>query len=139
MKKLENLAKILFLFFAVVSLGLVTVSCSDDDENCDSQSFFECYFCTGPVIEQNTHIDSCILIIYENHYWIKQSDDIIHYVCNIKTIQTLLNDMDMSLEYIINNKMQLDLIVDIKENEAPQADHGPSYDDVIVKNIKIHE
>ena len=45
MKKLENLAKILFLFFAVVSLGLVTVSCSDDEENCDSQSFFECYGC----------------------------------------------------------------------------------------------
>ena len=33
MKKIENLAKILFLFFAVVSLGLVTVSCSDDDDD----------------------------------------------------------------------------------------------------------
>ncbi len=32
MNKIENLAKILFLFFAVVSLGLVTVSCSDDDD-----------------------------------------------------------------------------------------------------------
>ena len=32
MKKLEKIAKILFLFFAVISLGLVTVSCSDDDE-----------------------------------------------------------------------------------------------------------
>ena len=33
MKKIENLAKILFLFFAVVSLGLVTVSCTDDDDD----------------------------------------------------------------------------------------------------------
>ena len=32
MKKFYVLAKILFLFFAVVSLGLVTVSCSDDDD-----------------------------------------------------------------------------------------------------------
>ena len=32
MNKLEKIAKILFLFFAVISLGLVTVSCSDDDE-----------------------------------------------------------------------------------------------------------
>ena len=32
MNKIENLAKILFLFFAVISLGLVTVSCSDDEE-----------------------------------------------------------------------------------------------------------
>ena len=33
MNKIENLAKILFLFFAVVSLGFVTVSCSDDDDD----------------------------------------------------------------------------------------------------------
>ena len=33
MKKFYVLAKILFLFFAVISLGLVTVSCSDDDDD----------------------------------------------------------------------------------------------------------
>ena len=33
MNKSKHLAKILFLFFAVVSLGLVTGSCSDDDED----------------------------------------------------------------------------------------------------------
>ncbi|MBQ4420156.1 MAG: hypothetical protein II878_01265, partial [Bacteroidales bacterium] len=32
MSRKSVLAKILLLFFAVVSLGLVTVSCSDDDE-----------------------------------------------------------------------------------------------------------
>ena len=40
MNKSKHLAKILFLFFAVVSLGLVTVSCSDDDEekcSCSSE------------------------------------------------------------------------------------------------------
>ena len=33
MKRTKFLAKILFLFFAVVSLGLATVSCSDDDDD----------------------------------------------------------------------------------------------------------
>ena len=33
MNKIENLAKILFLFFAVISLGLVTVSCNDDEDD----------------------------------------------------------------------------------------------------------
>ena len=35
MNKIENLAKMLFLFFAVISLGLITVSCSDDDDDCN--------------------------------------------------------------------------------------------------------
>ena len=33
MNKSKHLAKILFLFFAVVSLGLAIVSCSDDDDD----------------------------------------------------------------------------------------------------------
>ena len=33
MSRKNFLAKILFLFFAVISLGLVTVSCSDDDDD----------------------------------------------------------------------------------------------------------
>ena len=33
MKRTSVLAKTLFLFFAVISIGLVTVSCSDDDDD----------------------------------------------------------------------------------------------------------
>lgn len=32
MKKINFLAKILFLFFAIASFSLVIVSCNDDDE-----------------------------------------------------------------------------------------------------------
>ncbi len=34
MERTSVLVKILFLFFAVISLGLAIVSCSDDDEDC---------------------------------------------------------------------------------------------------------
>ena len=138
MKKLENLAKILFLFFAVVSIGLVTVSCSDDDENCDPNSF-ECYSCKGPIIERNVHVAGCILEVNEkNYYWFKDpNEDIVDYiVCNVETMRSLLKKVGLSEEFVIENKIRLDLTLDFKEFEGMTT--GLVYD-IIVKNIKIHE
>ena len=137
MKRFNFLAKILFLFFAVANLGLVTVSCSDDDD-CDSQSF-ECYSCKGQIIEKDIHVYGCILKVNENnYYWFKDPDEYIvdYYVCNVKTMKDLLKKLKLSKEYIIENKIQLDLTMDLKEFEGMTT--GLVYD-VIVKDIKIHK
>ncbi len=52
MNKIEKLAKILFLFFAVISFGLLTVSCSDDSLSTDDIN----RILVGTWISSNTQI-----------------------------------------------------------------------------------
>ena len=77
MKTLENLAKILFLFFAVVSLGLVTVSCSDDDE--EEKTTLEKLINSAWHLQKFVEDDSAIYPEYENGYETNKLYTVIFY------------------------------------------------------------
>ena len=100
MKRTSVLAKILFLFFAVISLGLVTVSCSDDDEGGENY----CDDCSTEIIEANKMIEAD-LFVEELYLQVKNNKPLIfysetgvfyhehyYYVCNPSKIKLSLLD-----------------------------------------------
>ena len=77
MKRFNFLAKILFLFFAVISLGLVTVSCNDDDEG--EKTTLETLTSSAWHLQKFVEDDSAIYPEYENGYETNKLYTVIFY------------------------------------------------------------
>ncbi|MBQ6755053.1 MAG: hypothetical protein IJR03_07630 [Bacteroidales bacterium] len=126
MSRKSVLAKILFLFFAVISLGLVTVSCSDDDEGGENY----CDDCSTEIIESNRIIKSdeyseedvyllvknnmpiiyysSIGVFYQEHYY---------YVCNPSKIKLSVLDKAKRNKNGVKLKGIMGNVRELKEGE----------------------
>ena len=99
MNKIEKLAKILFLFFAVISLGLVTVSCSDDDEEKCS--------CSSVVDSDSVNMDfpnATITKIGDKFYLHAEYNTMdFHYqICNSKKVKDYYNKGNIKVDCTID-------------------------------------
>ena len=123
MKKLENLAKILFLFFAVVSIGLVTVSCSDDE---DEENY--CDDCSTEIMVENTEIFG--YMVKKGDYFILHyiepfgvtTNETFYYICNPTKIPIRTRK---ELQY---NKIQVSIKGNIRYREDYTKGKIHSYD-----------
>ena len=135
MKKTSVLAKILFLFFAVISLGLVTVSCSDEDDDCS---------CDTEVKERGVSVEGSLifdesskeLILIE--YPMPGINVIVYNICNTKTVKdfyyTHKNDMNT------NEPLPVTCSVDIKSECDSRVDETlekVEYKKINVKSIEL--
>ncbi len=133
MKRTKFLAKILFLFFAVVSLGLAIVSCSDDDEEGENY----CDDCSTEIIESNRIIKSdeyseedvyllvknnmpiiyysSIGVFYQEHYY---------YVCNPSKIKLSVLDKAKRNKNGVKIKSVIGNTRILKENEVILHDNS---------------
>ena len=139
MKKIENLAKILFLFFAVVSIGLVTVSCSDDDDCCSE--------CTTDIVEENillmNYEDGDIYVRtylseYENRIVLINScngDNGMtkkYYICNESILKKLRKEINEKGLLYVNTKVNIRKI-----NEEQIYINKDIINEVEIKEIKV--
>ena len=77
MNKSKNLAKILFLFFAVISFSLVIVSCSDDEDTVNTT--LEKLISSAWHLQKFVEDDSAIYPKYENGYETNKLYTVIFY------------------------------------------------------------
>ncbi len=131
MKRTKFLAKILFLFFAVISLGLITVSCSDDDEEenyCDDCSTE--IMLSNQKLHSNGAMEELKILIKNNKPILYYSSNGVvfhkhyYYVCNPNKIESLIlkkakrNKNGVKIKSVIGNTRIL------KENEVILHDNS---------------